>query len=593
MSALTDKFKYYWKLDETTGNYVDIIAGKTISNTNVTHDASGKVGYCASFNGSNSVGSANTANSGTTTWSAGGWVYANNWNNHSTLFRYTPWIFRFGQTAGNVYIDDGSHVAYSTGGIGTGAWHHVVVTSSATNKTIIYVDGYAVAMTGGYALTINSSSGMVIGASPPDNEWYNGKFDEIFICTGELTAAEVLTVSTSGQYPFLSAPTVTTQAVSDIDKTTATGNGNVTADGGDTVTERGTVYSTSANPTTSDTKDTASGTTGAFTTSIDTLTKGTLYHVRAYAINSIGTSYGSDVTFTTKTDYAPTKGLIYKVRGTPAAKTKSLKYTTKSAPTAKTKSLKYTVPSTPSAKTKTLKYTVTITPSAKTKGVIYHVVLTPSAKTKGLIYKTKSAPSPKTKGLIYDVKSPKSTTKSLQYEIEVEGTKSKSLKYTIKTNVSPITKGLEYRIITVPTPKTKGLIYKVIPSIKKTKSLKYTVPSTPAAITLGLIYIVVERVNITKNLIYKVKAPKDKTKTLKYTVIQTPTAKTKGLHYAIRNVNKTTKGLVYEIEAKPKVTKTLRYTVKGGHVKTKSMTYAINIHRVYPYSKKKSPYSKL
>jgi hypothetical protein len=95
------------------------------------------------------------------------------------------------------------------------------------------------------------------------------------------------------------APTVTTQDVTNITLTTATGNGNVTSDGGETITERGTCYSTTANPTTANTKDIAAGTTGAFTTSIDTLSNGTLYHVRAYAINSVGTSYGADKTFTT------------------------------------------------------------------------------------------------------------------------------------------------------------------------------------------------------------------------------------------------------------------------------------------------------
>lgn len=98
---------------------------------------------------------------------------------------------------------------------------------------------------------------------------------------------------------YTALPTVTTQTVSSITQTTATGNGNVTDDGGATITERGTVYGSSANPTTADTKDTSGGTTGAFTTSIDTLTANTTYHVRAYAINSVGTSYGGDVSFTT------------------------------------------------------------------------------------------------------------------------------------------------------------------------------------------------------------------------------------------------------------------------------------------------------
>ena len=94
-----------------------------------------------------------------------------------------------------------------------------------------------------------------------------------------------------------SAPTVTTQAVTDLTGTTATGNGTVVSDGADTITERGVCWSTSLNPTTSDSKATSAGTTGPFTASITGVSSGTLYHVRAYAINSIGTSYGDDVTF--------------------------------------------------------------------------------------------------------------------------------------------------------------------------------------------------------------------------------------------------------------------------------------------------------
>ena len=94
------------------------------------------------------------------------------------------------------------------------------------------------------------------------------------------------------------APAVTTQTVTDITTTTATGNGNVVSDGGNAITERGVCWSTSINPTTSDSKATSAGTTGSYTASITGLTNGTLYHVRAYAINAIGTSYGEDITFT-------------------------------------------------------------------------------------------------------------------------------------------------------------------------------------------------------------------------------------------------------------------------------------------------------
>ena len=94
-------------------------------------------------------------------------------------------------------------------------------------------------------------------------------------------------------------PTVTTSAVTQITETTAVAGGNVTADGGASVTERGVVYSTTANPTTANTKKVSGSGTGAFTCNLTGLQAGTTYYVRAYAINSKGTNYGAQVTFTT------------------------------------------------------------------------------------------------------------------------------------------------------------------------------------------------------------------------------------------------------------------------------------------------------
>jgi hypothetical protein len=101
------------------------------------------------------------------------------------------------------------------------------------------------------------------------------------------------------------APTVTTTAVSDIDKTTATGGGNVTADGGATVTARGICWSTSHNPTVSDSHTTDGTGTGSFTSAMTGLTASTTYYVRAYATNSAGTAYGEEVSFTTLPDGIP------------------------------------------------------------------------------------------------------------------------------------------------------------------------------------------------------------------------------------------------------------------------------------------------
>ena len=94
-------------------------------------------------------------------------------------------------------------------------------------------------------------------------------------------------------------PTVTTTVVSSITSNSATSGGNVTDDGGSSVTERGVCWSTTSDPTTSDDLTTDGTGTGAFTSLITGLDPGATYHVRAYATNGQGTSYGSDRTFST------------------------------------------------------------------------------------------------------------------------------------------------------------------------------------------------------------------------------------------------------------------------------------------------------
>ena len=94
-------------------------------------------------------------------------------------------------------------------------------------------------------------------------------------------------------------PTITTTQATNITYTSATVGGNVTSDGGASVTERGICYSTSANPTTSNTKI-ANGTgTGSFTCNLTDLQDGTTYYDRAYAVNAKGAAYGEEISFTT------------------------------------------------------------------------------------------------------------------------------------------------------------------------------------------------------------------------------------------------------------------------------------------------------
>ena len=94
-------------------------------------------------------------------------------------------------------------------------------------------------------------------------------------------------------------PSVTTNIVSNISATTVSCGGNVTSTGGMLVTARGVCWSTSPNPTVSGSHTTDSSGTGSFTSNITGLTANTMYYVRAYASNSLGTAYGNQVSFTT------------------------------------------------------------------------------------------------------------------------------------------------------------------------------------------------------------------------------------------------------------------------------------------------------
>jgi len=95
-------------------------------------------------------------------------------------------------------------------------------------------------------------------------------------------------------------PTLSTTTVAFIATTTAQSGGNISLDGGAAITARGICWSTTSGPTTSLNTKTTDGTgTGIFTSSLTGLTASTLYYVRAYATNSVGTTYGNEVSFTT------------------------------------------------------------------------------------------------------------------------------------------------------------------------------------------------------------------------------------------------------------------------------------------------------
>ncbi len=101
-------------------------------------------------------------------------------------------------------------------------------------------------------------------------------------------------------------PSLTTTSVTSITRTTALSGGSITSNGGLTITVSGICWSTSQNPSVTGLHTTDGTTSGSFTDSLTNLTPGTLYYVRAYATNSLGTGYGNQVSFTTNSIQIPT-----------------------------------------------------------------------------------------------------------------------------------------------------------------------------------------------------------------------------------------------------------------------------------------------
>lgn len=99
----------------------------------------------------------------------------------------------------------------------------------------------------------------------------------------------------------LAIPSLITTAISSITSSTAVSGGSITNSGGSSITARGVCWSTSPNPSIILSTKTLNGTgTGTFTSSLTGLTPGTIYYVRAYATNAIGTSYGGQLSFTSQ-----------------------------------------------------------------------------------------------------------------------------------------------------------------------------------------------------------------------------------------------------------------------------------------------------
>ena len=198
----------------------------------------------------------------------------------STDFPLKDSIFTNIPTLTNAFVSKldltGNSLLYST--LLGGDLYDYGMSIAVTSNSEAYIAGYT-----------NSDNFPVVNAYQAMNsDLVDGQSSDIFI--SKISTEDIATV-----------PIVTTAVMSSITQTTATGGGNVTADGGASIVARGICWSLSANPTTANECSNDGTGTGTFTSSIGGLTAGETYHFRAYATNTEGTAYGTERVFTTLT----------------------------------------------------------------------------------------------------------------------------------------------------------------------------------------------------------------------------------------------------------------------------------------------------
>ena len=230
-----------------------------------------------------SNGTTNSNTGGTAISGANANSYSASTTAGSTIYYYVVASNAGGSTASNAVAVVVTATAAPTGTASQSFSSGATVANLAATGTAI--QWYA-ASTGGSPLA--STTALTNGTTYYATQTVNG-------CESQSRLAVTATVTN----PVTTA-TVTTTAPASVASTSATLGGNVTSDGGATITERGVVYVAGiGTPTTANTKLTAAGTTGSYTVNATGLTASTQYTVRAYAINSAGTSYGAAQTFTT------------------------------------------------------------------------------------------------------------------------------------------------------------------------------------------------------------------------------------------------------------------------------------------------------
>ncbi len=252
------------------------------------------------------------------------------WNNSWTIYNPVPGAgytsFTSGiqaQMSGSGAIVDLFRILGSTG---TGSYITSVTLSTSGDVTVSRVGGaasYFTVATGTASNgTINGADGVTLYASGTNASLRavpNSGFGFVSF-NGDLTGStnpQTLLMNSNKTVgaTFAPSPSVTSPTATNITDVSATLGGNVTSDGGQTMTARGVVFAEfTLNPNpriggTSVTNLSSTAATGVFTVSATSLTAGTTYAYAAYGSTAAGTSYTSVALFTTDTEVSLPLGI--------------------------------------------------------------------------------------------------------------------------------------------------------------------------------------------------------------------------------------------------------------------------------------------
>ena len=217
--------------------------------------------------------------------------------------------------------------AYATNGKGTSYGNQVVLeipsnvvfptvtTTSVTNITANEAtSGGTVTNTGGAEITArgvcwSTNQNPTVSDSKTSDDAGSGQFSSQLdnLNPGSVYYVRAYATNSSGtgygeQVTLTTLKTVPVVETRDPISVTAMGavsGGTITLSGGASVSEKGICWSESENPTVSDNKVAAGSGTAAFYSAINMLKPNTTCYVRAFAVNEIGTAYGTQKVFTT------------------------------------------------------------------------------------------------------------------------------------------------------------------------------------------------------------------------------------------------------------------------------------------------------